>query len=178
MWNTTKPNAKVELALLDEEVYLPWVGTKFDVSFGHSKSNTSGLQICYLKKGTKCLVATCIAKDFHSNFPGSIHGGLVACALDEVMGQTVFVETKALAVSLEASFEWLSSTPINNELTIKARISFSLGRFYFVVGEVISSNNIVCARSSGLYFQPTAKSMAKMLRQKELPVEAQKWFRS
>ena len=159
------------------DVVLPWTGTEFDVSFGHSKENASGLQIEYMKRGSGFLIASCRPKTFHSNFPGATHGGLVACALDEVMGQSVFVETGALAVSLEANFEWLKSTPVNDYVLIKSKIIHKFGRFYFVIGEVASEDNKVYARSRGLYFQPTSSMMAKMLGMNKMPVEAKQWFK-
>jgi acyl-coenzyme A thioesterase PaaI-like protein len=115
-------------------------------------------------------------REDHANFPGATHGGLIACALDEVMGQTVFVETGALAVSLEAHVEWLASTPIQQNLTIKSQILHKFGR-YFLVGCELYCGRKQCAKSRGLYFQPSAQMMAKMLRLKEIPLEAQAWFK-
>lgn len=115
-------------------------------------------------------------RENHANFPGAAHGGLVACALDEVMGQTVFVDSGALAVSLEARVEWMASTPINQSLTVKSQIILKIGRFFLVASELRSEQKL-CAKSSGLYFQPSARMMAKMLRLKQLPLEVHPWFR-
>lgn len=155
---------------------LPWIDSPFDISFGHAKGNTSGLKICYEKSGSRCLVATCTMQDSHANFPGASHGGLVACALDEVMGQLVFIDTGALAVSLEAHVEWLASTPIKQHLTITAQIIYKCGPFFLVASELHCGPKL-CAKSSGLYFQPTSHMMAKMLRLKELPLGAKPWFK-
>ena len=162
--------------MVRSDVVLPWTDGPYDISFGHAKGNSSGLKICYEKSGHRCLMATCTMRETHANFPGATHGGLIACALDEVMGQTVFVDSGALAVSLEARIEWLASTPIHQSLTINAQIIFKIGRFFAVASELRSGHKL-CAKSSGLYFQPSAQMMAKMLRLKQLPSEAQSWFK-
>ena len=176
LWSVSSPRIKTDPSLINTKVVLPWTDGPYDISFGHAKGNSSGLQISYEKPGPRCLTATCTMQDDHANFPGATHGGLVACALDEVMGQTVFVDTGALAVSLEAHVEWLASTPIHQNLIITAQIIHKIGQFFLVASEIRCGQKI-CAKSSGLYFQPTAQMMAKMLRLKDLSLEAQQWFK-
>jgi len=177
LWSLIPQTRKINSDELRESVFLPWRDTELDVSFGHSQSNEAGLKIHFANASTRGLRAICMASEKHANFPGAVHGGLVACALDEVMGQNVFISSGSLAISIESIVIWLASSPVNSQLQIKSTIVFNIWRFYFVDGYIELPNGRISARSRGLYFQPTAKQMAKVLKTANFSEGVAKWFK-
>ncbi len=80
--------------------------------------------------------ARCTFGPQHGGSPGRVYGGVLACALDEVLGVAVLVSgatgmTVALSVSLRGG------TPVGAPVDIVARYTGSEGRKSFASGEVV-----------------------------------------
>ncbi len=80
--------------------------------------------------------ARCTFGPQHGGSPGRVYGGVLACALDEVLGVAALVAgatgmTVALSVSLRGG------TPVGVPVDIVARYTGSEGRKSFTSGEVV-----------------------------------------
>jgi acyl-coenzyme A thioesterase PaaI-like protein len=85
--------------------------------------------------------ARCTFGPQHSGSPGRVYGGVLACALDEVLGVAALVSgatgmTVALSVSLKAG------TPYGVPVDIVGRYTSGEGRKSFVSGEVVVDGKI------------------------------------
>ena len=85
--------------------------------------------------------ARCTFGPQHGGSPGRVYGGVLACALDEVLGVAALVSgatgmTVALSVSLKAG------TPFGVPVDIVARYTGSEGRKNFVSGEVVVDGKV------------------------------------
>ena len=85
--------------------------------------------------------ARCTFGPQHGGSPGRVYGGVLACALDEVLGIAALVSgatgmTVALSVSLKAG------TPFGVPVDIVARYTGSEGRKNFVSGEVVVDGKV------------------------------------
>ena len=85
--------------------------------------------------------ARCTFGPQHGGSPGRVYGGVLACALDEVLGIAALVSgatgmTVALSVSLKAG------TPFGVPVDIVARYTGSEGRKSFVSGEVVVDGQV------------------------------------
>jgi hypothetical protein len=85
--------------------------------------------------------ARCTFGPQHGGSPGRVYGGVLACALDEVLGVAALVSgatgmTVALSVSLKAG------TPVGVPVDIVARYTGGEGRKSFVSGEVVVDGNV------------------------------------
>lgn len=85
--------------------------------------------------------ARCTFGPQHGGSPGRVYGGVLACALDEVLGIAVLVSgatgmTVALSVSLKGG------TPFGVPVDIVARYTGSEGRKSFASGEVVVDGKV------------------------------------
>ena len=108
----------IEEPINPEKLIFPWKNTANDISFGHSSSNRCGLNIKFYKCANYTLYAEFTARPEYQNFPGVVHGGVVAAALDECMGQSTYIKSGFLSVSTKMETEWLKPTPANVRLAI------------------------------------------------------------
>lgn len=82
--------------------------------------------------------------------PGHAHGGASAAILDEAMGLVVWAAGhKVAAVNLEINYH--KPLPLNQPLTLEARISQMDGRKISSVGEIRLADSTVAVSGCGVY---------------------------
>lgn len=82
--------------------------------------------------------------------PGHAHGGASAAILDEAMGLVVWAAgLKVAAVNLEINYH--KPLPLNQALTLEARITQRDERKIFSTGEIKSSDGKICVSGRGIY---------------------------
>ncbi len=93
--------------------------------------------------------ARCTFTAAHAGSPGRVHGGVLALALDEVLGHAVTASgASGLTVALTVSF--LGATPIDVPVEIVARYDRHEGRKSFASGEVLVDGEVTVV-AEGLY---------------------------
>ena len=97
-------------------------------------------------------------------------------ALDETMGQAVFLATGKLAVSMGATVAWHRPVSVTNDYEIVTKIRLIAANVFWVDAAVRCANNQILASMSGSYFQPRFGQAQAMM--KGLEQEAKKWFRN
>jgi uncharacterized protein (TIGR00369 family) len=86
----------------------------------------------------------------HQGPPNHAHGGASAAILDEAMGLVVWAAgLKVAAVNLEVNYH--KPLPLNQTLSIEARITQKDERKIFSEGEIKLSNGIVAVSGRGIY---------------------------
>jgi len=86
----------------------------------------------------------------HQGPPGNSHGGASAAVLDEAMGLVVWAAGhKVAAVNLEINYH--KPLPLNQPLTLEARITQVDERKIFSTGEIKLADSTVAVSGRGIY---------------------------
>jgi hypothetical protein len=94
----------------------------------------------------------------YSGPPGTVHGGVVAMVLDELLGAVnACLGLGAYTGTLTVRYE--HPTPIGQELTFDAWVDRTEGRKVFTVG-TISADGVVTARADGVFIRVEATMSA------------------
>jgi acyl-coenzyme A thioesterase PaaI-like protein len=92
--------------------------------------------------------------------PGLVHGGVLSLLFDHAMGQALFVAGySAMTVSLEVRYR--APTPLEQPLTVRARLDRAEGRKLFVAAEVTVGGRVT-ADAQGVFVQLTAANVARI----------------
>jgi acyl-coenzyme A thioesterase PaaI-like protein len=93
--------------------------------------------------------ARCTFTAAHAGSPNRVYGGVLACALDEVLGIAVNASgVSGMTVSLTTSLK--GGTPIDMPVEIVARCTGYEGRKSYATGEVIVDGTVT-AEASAIY---------------------------
>ncbi len=91
--------------------------------------------------------ARCTFGPQHAGSPGRVYGGVLACALDEVLGIAVLVSgATGMTVALTTSLK--GGTPYGVPVDIVGRYTGSDGRKSFASGEVVVDGNVTAEASA------------------------------
>jgi acyl-coenzyme A thioesterase PaaI-like protein len=91
--------------------------------------------------------ARCTFGPQHAGSPGRVYGGVLACALDEVLGIAVLVSgATGMTVALTTSLK--GGTPYGVPVDIVARYTGSEGRKSFAAGEVLVDGKVTVEASA------------------------------
>lgn len=93
--------------------------------------------------------ARCTFTAAHAGSPNRVYGGVLACALDEVLGIAVNASgVPGMTVSLTTSMK--GGTPLDVPVDIVARCTGSEGRKSYATGEIVADGTIT-AEASAIY---------------------------
>jgi acyl-coenzyme A thioesterase PaaI-like protein len=85
--------------------------------------------------------ARCVFGPQHSGSPGRVYGGVLACALDEVLGIAALVSgATGMTVSLTTSLK--GATPYGVPVDLHARFTGQEGRKSYTAGEVVVDGKV------------------------------------
>ncbi len=88
--------------------------------------------------------------------PGGAHGGLVAAAMDELLGLTgVMTGNHGFTGTLSIRYERL--TPLDEDLVLRAWVDRTEGRKTFIAGEITHEGQVT-ARAEGIFITPASFS--------------------
>lgn len=88
--------------------------------------------------------------------PDSVHGGIVAAVLDEVLGGACGVNGLA-GFTGKLSISYLSRVPLGRRLVVRGRVTGTERRKVFASGELLHGE-IVCAEAAGIFIRPDLPS--------------------
>ena len=93
--------------------------------------------------------------------PGSVHGGYIAAALDELLGMAQSLSGKA-GMTGTLTVRYRKPTPLHVELAMAARVERVEGRKIFVSGE-IRAGGMLCAEAEGIFVSVDFEAMRQKL---------------
>lgn len=88
--------------------------------FGCGTENACGLSLRPVRDGA-VVRATYRPKPAHRGFSRTLHGGLIAALLDEVMAMAVATEVVSLVITVEIGAKYLKPVPMDTELSLESR---------------------------------------------------------
>lgn len=99
--------------------------------------------------------------------PGSVHGGFVAAAFDEVLGMAQTLSGKpGMTGTLKVVYR--SPTPLYEDLRFRAKVDRVEGRKIFVSGTCHAGERLT-AESEGIFISVDFEKFAEMMRQRHAP---------
>lgn len=119
--------------------------------FACGKDNPYGLHLTFTEEGEDyvCRWTPCA---HHQGWSRILHGGLVSTLLDETMTWRL-VSRGINVVTAEMTVRLKTPTPLDCELTIRARMTSQRRRFYEVESEIVLPDGTVTATATAKFME-------------------------
>jgi uncharacterized protein (TIGR00369 family) len=92
--------------------------------------------------------------------PGHTHGGIIASILDDAMGKVNKLH-HVVALTREMTVEYLKPVPLHKPLRVEGHEVQVRGRTHVNAAEIFNEDNIVLARSRGIFIAIDPEKMFK-----------------
>jgi acyl-coenzyme A thioesterase PaaI-like protein len=119
--------------------------------FGCGDLNSAGLKLEFHFEGSKA-VADLVPQDRHQGYPGIMHGGVIAAALDEAMGWAMY-GAGVWAVTGKMEVKFRRPLPLHQKATVSGEVTRNRGRWLELRGEIRSEEGKLIAESYGLFMR-------------------------
>ncbi len=141
------------------------VGAFFDQSPLIGLANPLAPPITIGRSGEKSAIATVTFGSAYEGPPGSVHGGFVAAAFDEVLG---YVQSLSGAPGMTGTLEvrYILPTPLHQELVFDAEISGVEGRKIFTQGTVHAGDTLT-AQAKAVFISIDPVKMQELARKRD-----------
>jgi acyl-coenzyme A thioesterase PaaI-like protein len=93
--------------------------------------------------------------------PGSVHGGYVAAAFDEVLGVAQSLGGSP-GMTGTLTIRYRKPTPLHTDLRFEARLEWQEGRKIFCTGELYAGE-LLCAEAEGIFISVDIARMAELM---------------
>ncbi len=145
-----------------------------DSCFVCGESNASGLGLRFETDG-RVVLARFQARADHVGFKGTIHGGIIATVLDEIMVWACAVRTRRFAYCAELNVRFASPLSPGQEVFASGElVSNRRNRLFEAKAELRSEAGLVLATGSGKYLPIKESEVADLLT--DFRGEAGNWF--
>ena len=115
------------------------------------ESNPAGLKLRFETDG-RIVQTRFVPRVEHVGFKGTVHGGLVATVLDEIMVWACAVQTKRFAFSAELNVRYLHSLRPNEEVSVTAElVTNRKGKLFEPKAEMRNKDGLLLASATGKY---------------------------
>lgn len=132
--------------------------------FGCGVNNPIGLKLKFTRKGDT-ISAIYKPEKMHQGWPGLLHGGIVACLLDEAMSNMSY-STGNTCVTASITIRQRQPIPLGKPLTVTARITRHRKKLIETSGEITLPDGTVVAEGSAKQFIATSQAGPDMVREK------------
>ena len=115
----------------------------YPMCFGCGSDNPYGLHL-HLNRADGWWQSEFVPQDYHCGWPGVVHGGVLATALDEVSSYVIFGEGRS-AVTASMKLEFRKAAAPGERLLVRARPVRVTRRVVETIGEVLRPDGSVVA---------------------------------
>lgn len=123
--------------------------------------NPHGMQLRFHSEGESHVIhADYLPRDEHAGYPGVLHGGAVAAALDEAMFWAATHTTGRMQMSVELAVRYRGKVKTGARYRIVACSGQRRGKLCSTTAELVDADGAVCASASGK-FLPLPKEDAQ-----------------
>ncbi len=127
------------------------------------ESNASGLRLRFETDG-RVVVARFRAGADHVGFKGTIHGGIIATVLDEIMVWACAVQTQRFAYCAELNVRFANPLRPGQEVRASAElVSNRRNKLFEAKGELRNEDGLVLATATGKYLPIKESEVAEMM---------------
>ncbi|HXG36798.1 MAG TPA: PaaI family thioesterase [Dehalococcoidia bacterium] len=116
--------------------------------FGCGQDNAEGLRIDFRLEDGQA-VGYFDSRQAHQGYPGVMHGGIAATALDEAMAWAA-IASGAWATTARMEVKFRRPLPLDETLKVTARVAKDRGRWLEVSAQLSSTADELLAEGSGL----------------------------
>jgi acyl-coenzyme A thioesterase PaaI-like protein len=102
--------------------------------------------------------------------PGSVHGGMVAAAFDEVLGATQAMSGRP-GMTGTLTIRYRSPTPLHTDLRFEAVLDRVEGRKLFCSARLLAGDTL-CAEAEGIFISVDFSALAKLLAERNAAAKA------
>jgi acyl-coenzyme A thioesterase PaaI-like protein len=119
--------------------------------FGCGDLNSCGLKLDFRVEGNRA-TAEFVPEKRHQGYPGLVHGGVTAAALDEAMGWAMYgAGVWAMTGKMEVKFR--RPFPLGHKVAVTGELTRNRGRWLEVRGEVRGDDGTLVAESRGIFMR-------------------------
>jgi len=147
------------------------VGAFFDQSPLLGLANPLAPPITIGKSGDKTAVASAVFGSAYEGPPGSVHGGYVAAAFDEVLGYVQSLGGNP-GFTGTLTIRYRAPTPLHTELLFEAELVRVEGRKTFCEGRVFAGHTL-CAEAEGIFIAVPPSRIDALMERRERYEEMQ-----
>jgi len=119
--------------------------------FGCGDLNPAGLKLEFRFEGNRA-VADLLPQEKHQGYPGLMHGGVMAAALDEAMGWAM-QPLGVWAVTGKMELKFRQPLPLHRKATVSGEVIRNRGRWLEVRGEIRNEEGRLMVESYGLFMR-------------------------
>jgi acyl-coenzyme A thioesterase PaaI-like protein len=100
-------------------------------------------------------------REEHQSYPGRLHGGIAAAALDETIGRAIVIaHPETWGVTVELSVRFRQPLPLDRELRVLGRITRDGSRLFEGSGEIILDDGSIAVEAKGKYLKMRLEDIA------------------
>jgi acyl-coenzyme A thioesterase PaaI-like protein len=97
----------------------------------------------------------------HQSYPGRLHGGIAAAALDETIGRAIMMTNpESWGVTAELTLRFRKPVPLDRELRVVGRITRDTSRLFEGSGEILLDDGSVAVEARGKYVRLPLEQIA------------------
>lgn len=121
--------------------------------FGCSPHNERGLRLTFTQNDDGTIESRIRIPGYLVGPPGTVHGGIQAALLDEVMGMAASASQaeEALAVTAELRMKYRRPVPVEATLLVRGRLVRAEERNLFVSGEILGPEQDVLTEAEARF---------------------------
>ena len=97
------------------------------------------------------------AVQHHCGYENTVHGGVVAAALDECMGWAAARAIERMCVTAELTVRYIERVPVSPDLTVEAEVKRAHRRMVQAEARIVDSGGTVLARAEGRFLPLSAE---------------------
>lgn len=120
--------------------------------------NPNGLNLSFYDTAPGCVEARWIPRSHFQGFPGIVHGGIIAAALDEAAARTVFGANGSSRMVVTASLEvrYRKPVPIEIELRLTGKLIEDKGEVILATSRIEDQNGQILATANAVMVETPA----------------------
>lgn len=126
------------------------VKARYEGCFGCGRANAIGLQLDGFQSDGTVVTASFVPREEYRGFDGILHGGIVAAALDEVLGWTAILLHGSMAVTAKLELRYRNPAPADGAYRLEGLIAESRGRRLVLEGMCLSNGDVI-AEATGVF---------------------------
>lgn len=116
--------------------------------------NEHGVKAPFYEMEDNTVVSIFQYKEHHQSYPGRVHGGMISCMLDELIGRAIWItEPEMWAVTVTLNVKFRKPVPYNVDLKAVGKIINSKSRTFEGIGELYDMEGNLLASAEAVYFK-------------------------
>jgi len=129
--------------------------------YGCSKDNPQGLRLRFYEE-EGIIKAEFIPSQAHAGYVGLLHGGIISCLLDEVMGIAAGYGEDRQCFAAELTVRFLAPIPLGKKVIIQGERVADKKRLWLTKGEIRDEEGRVYAWAKGKYLPLSPKKRSQI----------------